>query len=75
MARDMVAGLLAASGHPALVALVETARLLVSEVVANVHLHTKVPLLSPEATIRGPAMFISHLAEQRRIFCSQAALS
>ncbi|MFD8865041.1 ATP-binding protein [Streptomyces sp. NPDC059590] len=46
----------AATGHPALV---ETARLLVSEVVANVHLHTKVPLLSLEATIRGHRLHVS----------------
>ncbi|MEU1790426.1 ATP-binding protein [Streptomyces sparsogenes] len=56
VARDMVAGLLKATDHPALV---ETARLLVSEVVANVHLHTKVPLLSLEATVRGPHLHVS----------------
>ncbi|MGY0061627.1 ATP-binding protein [Streptomyces sp. LZ34] len=56
VARDMVAGLLVATGHPALV---ETARLLVTEVVANVHLHTKVPLLSLEATIRGRQLHVS----------------
>ncbi|MEU5641472.1 ATP-binding protein [Streptomyces milbemycinicus] len=56
VAREMIAGLLLATGHPALV---ETARLLVTEVVANVHLHTKVPLLSLEATIRGPQLHVS----------------
>ncbi|MFP8907243.1 ATP-binding protein [Streptomyces atacamensis] len=48
VARNMVAGLLDATGHSALA---ETARLLVSEVVSNVHLHTKVPLLTLEATV------------------------
>ncbi|WP_019711414.1 hypothetical protein [Streptomyces xinghaiensis] len=39
VARDMLTGLLTVTGHTPLV---ELARLLVSEVVSNVHLHTKV---------------------------------
>lgn len=56
VARDMVAGLLSATGHSALV---DTARLLVSEVVANVHLHTTVPLLLVEATVRNDRVRVS----------------
>ncbi|MEC4018097.1 ATP-binding protein [Streptomyces sp. H27-D2] len=56
VAREMVAGLLQATGHTGLV---ETARLLVSEVVTNVHLHAKVPLLRLETTIQGSRLLVS----------------
>jgi anti-sigma regulatory factor (Ser/Thr protein kinase) len=46
--RDLVAALLTATDHPGLV---ETARLLVSEVVTNVLVHTRVPTLLVEAVI------------------------
>ncbi|MGH3309600.1 MAG: ATP-binding protein, partial [Streptomyces sp.] len=49
VARDMVAALLRATEHPALV---DVGRLLVSEVVTNVHLHARVPQLTLEATVR-----------------------
>ncbi|MFK4273906.1 ATP-binding protein, partial [Streptomyces milbemycinicus] len=48
VAREMVSGLLSATGH---CSLIDPARLLVSELVSNVHLHTKVPLLLLEATV------------------------
>ncbi|MGK5446855.1 ATP-binding protein [Streptomyces radiopugnans] len=56
VARDMVFGLLNATGHSALA---ETARLLVSEVVSNVHLHTKVPLLTLEAMVGSDRILVS----------------
>ncbi|WP_158239676.1 ATP-binding protein [Streptomyces carminius] len=56
VARDMVAGLLDATGHPALT---EMARLLVSELVSNVHLHTGVPLLTLEAAVRDGRLTVS----------------
>lgn len=48
VARDLVASLLTATGHPALV---DTARVLVSEIVTNVVLHTAQSLLTLEATV------------------------
>ncbi|MEE1937983.1 ATP-binding protein [Streptomyces sp. TRM 70361] len=56
VARDMVAGLLDATGHPALT---EMARLLVSELVSNVHLHTGVPLLILKAAVRDGRLTVS----------------
>jgi hypothetical protein len=49
LARDHVAGLMALTGHPQLI---DTARLLASEVVTNVHLHTRVPRLTVDTTVR-----------------------
>ncbi|HCA88005.1 MAG TPA: ATP-binding protein [Streptomyces sp.] len=56
VARDMLGGLLAATGH---IALVDMARLLVSEVVSNVHLHTKVTQLTLEATLLAGRLRVS----------------
>ncbi|MFF5583329.1 ATP-binding protein [Streptomyces hygroscopicus] len=56
VAREMVSGLLSATGH---CSLIDPARLLVSELVSNVHLHTKVPLLMLEATVRAGQLHVS----------------
>ncbi|WP_180268904.1 ATP-binding protein [Streptomyces sp. Ru87] len=56
VARDMLSGLLTATGHTSLT---EMARLLVSEVVSNVHLHTQVTQLTLEATIRPDRLRVS----------------
>ncbi|NJQ02535.1 ATP-binding protein [Streptomyces zingiberis] len=56
VARDLLTGLLTVTGHAPLV---EVARLLVSEVVANVHLHTEVGRLTLEATVRGERVRVS----------------
>ncbi|NGO69046.1 ATP-binding protein [Streptomyces boncukensis] len=62
VARDMVAALTQATGHPALA---DTARLLVSEVVSNVHLHTDVPTLQLAASVSGDPVLVS--VEDREI--------
>ncbi|MDK1472571.1 ATP-binding protein [Streptomyces sp. 549] len=54
--RDIVASLLRATGHPQLV---DVARLLVSEVVANVHLHTRVPALTLVAAVRRDGLWVA----------------
>ncbi|MCC3653870.1 ATP-binding protein [Streptomyces sp. S07_1.15] len=56
VARDMLTGLLTVTGHTPLV---ELARLLVSEVVSNVHLHTKVSRLTLEATVQADRLRVS----------------
>ncbi|MET9292950.1 ATP-binding protein [Streptomyces sp. NPDC003077] len=56
VARELVAGVLMATDHPSLI---DTARLLVSEIVANVCMHTTVPLLLLEATVRGDQLLVS----------------
>lgn len=58
VARDMVAALLRATEHSALV---DVGRLLVSEVVTNVHLHARVPQLTLEATVRNNRVLVSVL--------------
>ena len=56
VARDMVAAVLAVSGHPELA---DTARLLVSELVTNVQKHTAVPELMLRATVDGDRALVS----------------
>ena len=56
VARDMVAALLDVSGQAGLA---DSARLLVSEVVSNVHLHTKVPRFRLDAAVVGGAVRVS----------------
>lgn len=58
VARDMVAALLHATGHSGLA---DMARLLVSEVVTNVHLHTTVHKLTLDATVRTGCVLVSVL--------------
>jgi anti-sigma regulatory factor (Ser/Thr protein kinase) len=55
VARDMVASLLAATDHHGII---ETARLLVSEVVTNVFVHTAVPLFTVEAVVRAGGLLV-----------------
>ncbi|AGP57671.1 hypothetical protein M271_31205 [Streptomyces rapamycinicus NRRL 5491] len=52
----MVSGLLSATGRSSLI---DPARLLVSELVSNVHLHTRVPLLMLEATVHANQLHVS----------------
>ncbi|MFJ7523966.1 ATP-binding protein [Streptomyces griseus] len=47
--RDLLATLLAVTGHPLLV---EAARLCVSEVITNVHLHTRTALVYVDVSVR-----------------------
>ncbi len=54
--RDIVALLLQATGHPQLA---DTARLLVSEVVTNVHLHTASPAVGLETIVRHDRVHVS----------------
>ena len=56
VARDMVGALLDVTGH---LGLVDSARLLVSEVVSNVHLHTTVPQLQLATTVTGDHVLVS----------------
>ncbi|MBW1601477.1 ATP-binding protein [Streptomyces sp. JJ66] len=73
VARDMVAALLHANERDALV---DVAKLLVSEVVANVWMHTKVPQLTVDATVRPWCLLVSVLdAEPRAVPLARRALS
>jgi anti-sigma regulatory factor (Ser/Thr protein kinase) len=77
VARDMVVSLLTATDHGLLV---ETARLLVSEVVTNVFRHAAATLLTIEATVTGTSLLVRvtdkdprHAPPEQRSFPDAAA--
>ncbi|SFC21232.1 ATP-binding protein [Streptomyces aidingensis] len=72
LARDHVAGLLRHTGHGSLA---ETARLLVSEAVTNVYLHTRVPLLTVRTSVRPDRVFIAVVDASPRTVPEERAMA